>query len=143
MIDEDFAPTTVLSITYPHHHSPKLGNTLSPSDTQDKPSVQFTPEPDQDATYTIVLTDPDAPSRDNPTNSEFCHWIETGVKAPSVQSISVADRMEETVVKGWREIVEYMGPAPPKGTLASPREVAGSAFYEGGLELTWSRDGET
>lgn len=28
---------------------------------------------------TLVLTDPDAPSRDDPKNSEFCHWIATNI----------------------------------------------------------------
>jgi len=34
-------------------------------------------------TYTIALTDPDAPSRDDPEWSEICHWIATNVPLSS------------------------------------------------------------
>lgn len=59
MIDE-FNPTTWVSVSYPHDHSVSLGNTLSPSNTQEKPQVQVTPEPEHEgATYTLVNFDKD------------------------------------------------------------------------------------
>jgi len=56
-----------------------------------------------------VLTDPDAPSRDDPKWSEFCHWIVTGLEAESATEVSV------DLSKG-KQIVKYMGPAPPEKT---------------------------
>lgn len=53
-----------------------LGNTLKPSKTKDSPSLKiYCPELQQTSGLTIILTDPDAPSRDNPKWSEMCHWI--------------------------------------------------------------------
>lgn len=54
MIDE-FAPTTLISVSYHCDYSVNLGNTLSPDDTKEKPHVQVTPEPEhEDAKYTLV-----------------------------------------------------------------------------------------
>lgn len=54
-----------------------MGNTLEASDARHAPvvSVVCPGVAEDDAQYTIVLTDPDAPSRDDPKWSEFCHWI--------------------------------------------------------------------
>jgi hypothetical protein len=55
-----------------------MGNELEPSEAQNAPVVKFTcPALAQQsgAQFTIVLTDPDAPSRDDHKWSEFCHWI--------------------------------------------------------------------
>ena len=54
-----------------------LGNILTPSKTKKSPSIKiYCPELQVASGLTIVLTDPDAPSRDNPKWSEMCHWIE-------------------------------------------------------------------
>ncbi|RPB02382.1 PEBP-like protein, partial [Choiromyces venosus 120613-1] len=117
---DDFTPTTMISVAYPNANKEvSLGNTLKPEDTQEKPVIQITPEgTDESQTYTIVLTDPDAPSRDNPVWSEFCHWIVTDVKLPSLEALSSAQTAEAASVNlsGASELVEYMGPAPPAKT---------------------------
>lgn len=116
VIDE-FNPTTTVSVEYPHKHSVKLGNTLSPNNTQDRPHIQVTPEPEHEgAKYTLVMTDPDAPSREDPKWSEFCHWISSDIELPSVESIAAAQSFEASAAKGKKEVVEYMGPAPPEKT---------------------------
>lgn len=109
----------MLSIAYPSNKEVSLGNTLKPDDTQEQPLLQITPESeDNSKTYTIVLTDPDAPSRDDPKWSEFCHWIITDVKLPSLETITASASAESMSVdlSKSREIVEYMGPAPPEKT---------------------------
>lgn len=116
---DDFTPSTMLSIAYPSNKEVSLGNTLKPDDTQDKPIFQITPEgEDNSKTYTIVLTDPDAPSRDDPKWSEFCHWIITDVKLPSLEAITASANAESLSVdlSKSHEVVEYMGPAPPEKT---------------------------
>lgn len=116
VIDE-FHPTTLISISYPHGHSVNLGNTLSPGDTKEKPHVQITPEPEHEsAKYTLVMTDPDAPSREDPKWSEFCHWISSDIELPSVEFIASSEDFEASAAKGKKEIIEYMGPAPPDKT---------------------------
>jgi len=106
---DDFTPTALLSIEYPKGKSVSLGNTLSPDATQEQPIIRITPDGGGEATYTVVLTDPDAPSRDDPKWSEFCHWIVTGLEAESATEVSV------DVSKG-KQIVKYNGPATPEKT---------------------------
>ncbi|CCX29632.1 Similar to Carboxypeptidase Y inhibitor; acc. no. P14306 [Pyronema omphalodes CBS 100304] len=109
---DDFTPTALLSVTYPKVEV-SVGNTISPEDTQDEPVIRVTPakakpngdKPGEPAIYTIVLTDPDAPSRENPKNAEFCHWIQTGLTADDTIFYSKS-----------RALMKYMGPAPPPKT---------------------------
>jgi phosphatidylethanolamine-binding protein (PEBP) family uncharacterized protein len=61
------------------------------------------------------MTDPDAPSREDPKWSEFCHWIITGLKPAASSTADPAAPRPVAISKG-REIVEYMGPAPPPKT---------------------------
>ena len=60
------------------------------------------------------MTDPDAPSREDPKWSEYCHWILSDIKLPSIESLSSAETFEATAAKGKKEVIEYMGPAPPE-----------------------------
>ena len=53
-----------------------MGNKLKPKNTKEKPYLMiFCPEVKDTTGLTIVLTDPDAPSRGNPIWGEMCHWI--------------------------------------------------------------------
>lgn len=66
-------------------------------------------------TYAITLTDPDAPSREDPSWSEFCHWVAAGVLKPAL-----CDPRDPSpcapVLSHLREVVPYKPPAPPEGT---------------------------
>lgn len=67
---------------------------------------------------TVALTDPDAPSRDNPKWSQICHWIATDVHlTPS----SGAGDDEFHILGGQEhptltEIMPYKAPGPPPKT---------------------------
>ncbi|KAL7266305.1 carboxypeptidase Y inhibitor, partial [Rhizina undulata] len=117
---DDFTPTTMISVAYPSANKEvSLGNTLKPEEAHETPKIQITPEgADASTTYTIVLTDPDAPSREDPKWSEFCHWIITDVKLPSIEQVAAAQTMDATSVDipKAKELVKYMGPAPPEKT---------------------------
>lgn len=72
---------------------------------------------------TIALTDPDAPSRDNPKWSQICHWIATDVRlTPSSSSSSGNNGGDEFHILGGKEhqaltdIVPYKAPGPPPKT---------------------------
>ncbi|KAL1453963.1 hypothetical protein WDU94_010264 [Cyamophila willieti] len=52
--------------------------------------------------YTLIMTDPDAPSRQNPTLGEFRHWLVVNIPG-------------DQVTRG-ETLTEYMGPDPPQGT---------------------------
>ncbi|KAF3169103.1 hypothetical protein TWF788_010720 [Orbilia oligospora] len=79
--------------------------------TLEQPKVIVTPDnvssESEDARYTLCLTDPDAASRDNPKWAEFCHWLVTGIQLPSSGPLDF---------KNSKELLEYMGPAPPENT---------------------------
>jgi phosphatidylethanolamine-binding protein (PEBP) family uncharacterized protein len=65
------------------------------------------------------MTDPDAPSRNDPKWSEFCHWIVTGLKAASpgapIEAVTPTASSSVDISKS-HQVVEYMGPAPPPKT---------------------------
>lgn len=77
-----------------------MGNTLTPSQVKDPPLVRWSTE--EGAFYTLVMTDPDAPSRKDPSLGEVKHWI--------VGNIPGCDVTQGECLAGYR------GSGPPKGT---------------------------
>ena len=124
MID-DFEPTLSVAITYAKtKKTVNLGNVLNAEDLQDAPTVLLIPvhrnleetHSGLDETYTIVLTDPDALSRDDPSMSEMCHWIATDLKiAPFPGEEEISELLRRAA---YRELISYKPPGPPpkKGT---------------------------
>jgi hypothetical protein len=96
---DDFNPTCRLQVLYPENHKEVLmGNQFNVTDAQHAPIVTVTCPGVSEADlgkYTVVLTDPDAPSRDDPKWSEFCHWI--GKMPPS--GVLQADLPKEALEK--------------------------------------------
>lgn len=107
-----------------------MGNTLKVADTQKIPEFHITfnseglSEPTifssseaSSETFTLVMTDPDAPSRTDKSFSEYLHYLATGVKvnAPSKDDPTggIAARLN---VEDAHELVSYMGPGPPERT---------------------------
>lgn len=70
--------------------------------------------------FTIILTDPDAPSRKNPKWSEMCHWIaalSTPVQSPTTTSSAVSFEMPPYMEVGSPiDILPYEAPGPPPKT---------------------------
>lgn len=77
-----------------------LGNTLTPTEVKDVPTVTW----NADATtyYTLIMTDPDAPSRRDPKFREWHHWIVVNIPGNKVGDGEV--------------LSEYVGAGPPQGT---------------------------
>ena len=76
---------------------------LTPTTTAAPPSVQWQ-DASEDKTYTLIMTDPDAPSREKPAFREFIHWAVSGISGSQLQaggSVSGTTHME------------YIGPGPP------------------------------
>ncbi|KAG2126081.1 phosphatidylethanolamine-binding protein [Suillus cothurnatus] len=114
-VDPPFHPKALLVVTFPTNQEALLGNTLTKTDTADEPTVMFTPVPDvtDEATYTLVMTDPDAPSRANPKFREWRHWVVTGVKAPPTSAVEENDIAAQLTKPA---VTPYYPPAPPPGT---------------------------
>jgi phosphatidylethanolamine-binding protein (PEBP) family uncharacterized protein len=90
IVIDDFLPLLTLSVSWLKNAD--LGNTIKPKHAQDTPTIELYDEITSslhsdccksNMTYGVTLTDPDAPSRDNPEWSEICHWIAAGVPLPS------------------------------------------------------------
>ncbi|KAE8745246.1 hypothetical protein FOCC_FOCC008038 [Frankliniella occidentalis] len=96
----DKTPSEIAKVSYPSGASVDLGNELTPTQVKDIPTVSWNSDPA--AFYTLCMTDPDAPSRKEPTYREWHHWL--------VGNIPGAD-----VNKG-ETLSEYVGSGPPQGT---------------------------
>lgn len=94
------APVEVAKVSFNSGVSANLGNELKPRQVKDVPKVEW--NADAKALYTLCLTDPDAPSRKEPTYREWHHWL--------VGNIPGGD-----VAKG-ETLSAYVGSGPPEGT---------------------------
>ncbi|KAA3454932.1 hypothetical protein CXB51_022915 [Gossypium anomalum] len=94
-----FVPTVTMSVYYGSKHVSN-GCDIKPSMAINPPKVAIDGLPDQ--FYTLVMTDPDAPSPSEPTMREWVHWI-------------VSDIPGGTNPTRGKEILAYMGPRPPVG----------------------------
>lgn len=92
--------TKHFKIVYPSGANVDLGNELTPTHVKDKPRVVWSAV-DGDL-YALLMTDPDAPSRDDPKFREFRHWAVINIPGSNVAS--------------GREVFEYIGSGPPMGT---------------------------
>lgn len=116
VLDLGFVPSHDLSVKWAPKSLASLGNTLKPRHLEEAPDVLFA-ELDGElsscqagVTYIIAATDPDAPSRDNPEWSEFCHWIAQGV------AVSLDSTCATLQLKELEEIITYKPPTPPAKT---------------------------
>ncbi|GAA5891035.1 hypothetical protein JCM6882_006395 [Rhodosporidiobolus microsporus] len=102
VIPSNFTPTVSVNVEWENFGSISPGSTYRPDETQDEPEITFQAAPGKpDSKYTIVLADPDAPSKEDNKWSPFLHF-------------ALAD-----VVPGQaagQTLVKYMGPAPPPKT---------------------------
>ncbi|XP_001851387.2 protein D3 [Culex quinquefasciatus] len=94
------APAELAKVSYASGVSVNEGNELTPTQVKESPKVEW--NADGSALYTLCMTDPDAPSRKEPTYREWHHWL--------VGNIPGAD-----VAKG-ETLSEYVGSGPPEGT---------------------------
>ncbi|RDB27267.1 Phosphatidylethanolamine-binding F40A3.3 [Hypsizygus marmoreus] len=117
VVPKDFTPSVLFSIIWPTGAQALLGNFLTIEEAQDEPEVSFIPltvpggsEVANDVTYTLVMTDPDAPSRADPKYRQWRHWVITGLKIPSAATEDVA------AVKTKPSTTPYQPPGPPPGS---------------------------
>ncbi|GAU97381.1 hypothetical protein RvY_08691 [Ramazzottius varieornatus] len=94
------APLEVLQVKYPSGVQPNFGNELKPREVKDEPTVQWKAQ--EKELYTLLMTDPDAPSRSNPKNGEWKHWLVVNIPGNHVKEGQV--------------MAEYVGSGPPEKT---------------------------
>lgn len=104
----------------------RLGNKISPKDVQVEPDLELGVASrafvsDAKTVYTLVLSDPDALSRDNPVKAQMCHWIVTNITLPSFLSEETIITLQVTpsshnAEPGLVVLESYFAPAPPPKT---------------------------
>ncbi|KAG9508572.1 Phosphatidylethanolamine-binding protein-like F40A3.3, partial [Fragariocoptes setiger] len=96
----DTLPSESVKVTYPSGVEVKHGNELTPTAVKDEPKLEYKASADQ--LYTVCMTDPDAPSRQDPKFREWLHWLVVNVPSQDVS-------------KG-QTLSQYVGSGPPQGT---------------------------
>lgn len=113
---DTFVPLLTVNVTWPKATA-EYGNTINPDKTQDMPDVTFMDSKPGHVVHdkvsktqlTLAMSDPDAPSRDNPEWSEICHWIATGITLSSSDTLAIAS-------SDLKEVMPYKPPGPPPKT---------------------------
>ncbi|CCE62140.1 hypothetical protein TPHA_0B04710 [Tetrapisispora phaffii CBS 4417] len=155
VIKDSFTPKGFLLVEYPTKKiSVTLGNTIAVEDSQEEPHFQFISSSnvapgssdgiasfdyneDSDL-FTLVMTDPDAPSRTDKKWSEYCHFVKTDIQLKkSAGSASAGGFTTSHFENKGNVLHSYIGPGPPKGTglhryifllYKQPHGVKGSSF---------------
>ncbi|XP_018566690.1 phosphatidylethanolamine-binding protein homolog F40A3.3 isoform X2 [Anoplophora glabripennis] len=96
----DVAPKQLVEVKYPSGVTVNLGNVLTPTQVKDQPNVSW--EADNNSFYTLCMTDPDAPSRQQPKFREWHHWLVSNIPGNDVSKGEV--------------LSEYVGSGPPPNT---------------------------
>ncbi|KAK8034510.1 carboxypeptidase Y inhibitor [Apiospora rasikravindrae] len=116
---DDFTPSFILDAEWSSSNYASLGNTMKVKKLQHAPHITLSEASDSKAslcgsnmTYIVTLTDPDAPSRDNPKWSEMCHFIATGLTLSS-PSDTACSKVHFTDLQ---DIIPYKPPGPPPKT---------------------------
>uniref|UniRef100_A0A0P4WPH1 Phosphatidylethanolamine-binding protein n=1 Tax=Scylla olivacea TaxID=85551 RepID=A0A0P4WPH1_SCYOL len=78
----------------------ECGTVVTPTEAKDVPHLSWPVE--EGALYTLCMTDPDAPSREDPKFGEWQHWLVVNI---SGNDVSNGDTLSQ-----------YVGPGPPRGT---------------------------
>uniref|UniRef100_A0A914PSY0 Uncharacterized protein n=1 Tax=Panagrolaimus davidi TaxID=227884 RepID=A0A914PSY0_9BILA len=100
----DVIPTTpeqILTVIYENDVKVEFGNTLTPTQVKDLPKhIEW--NADKNAFYTLIMTDPDAPSRKNPQERECMHWLVINIPGNDLAA--------------GHTLTEFVGSGPPRGT---------------------------
>ena len=137
-----FRPSIFFSPVYPKSDgNAVLGTSLSKDHTQDEPAIRIVRSEDdvidkagKEKSYTLVLTDPDAPSRKDPKFAQWRHWVvcfshfETNVRPGcditltcnvvlQITGLRVPNEPGSGMIQKTKpSSTPYYGPAPPPGT---------------------------
>uniref|UniRef100_A0A2K5PN81 Phosphatidylethanolamine-binding protein 1 n=1 Tax=Cebus imitator TaxID=2715852 RepID=A0A2K5PN81_CEBIM len=98
----DEQPQHPLHVTYGGAAVDELGKVLTPTQVKNRPTSISWDGLDSGKLYTLVLTDPDAPSRKDPKYREWHHFLVVNMKGNDISSGTV--------------LSDYVGSGPPKGT---------------------------
>lgn len=95
----DKSPEKILTVKF-GNKSVNLGNILTPTEVKNVPEITWESGPNE--FYTLLMTDPDAPSKSAPTFGEVRHWLVTNIHGSDLST--------------GEHITEFAGSGPPKDT---------------------------
>ncbi|TDL22538.1 PEBP-like protein [Rickenella mellea] len=114
-----FQPTVLFSIRWGDREV-MLGNELDKSDTVQEPTVTLMPmsATEGNATYTLAMLDPDAPSHEDRKYGPFRHWLISKMRPPTPSDVESAAATEEGLLltQSFKPITTYRPPGPGTGT---------------------------
>lgn len=87
-----------MQITYDNGILADKGVELTPTQVKNQPKVEWQAE--AGTYYTLIMTDPDAPSRKEPTIREWHHWLVVNIPGDNIKKGEV--------------LSAYVGSGPPK-----------------------------
>nr|KAF6282610.1 phosphatidylethanolamine binding protein 1 [Myotis myotis] len=108
----DERPKHPLQVKYSGEEVDELGKVLTPTQVKNRPTGISWDGLDSSKLYTLVLTDPDAPSRKDPKFREWHHFLVVNMKGNDISSGTV--------------LSDYVGSGPPKGTASLQMGWSGS-----------------
>ncbi|KAF8883881.1 phosphatidylethanolamine-binding protein [Gymnopilus junonius] len=130
-----FGPEVFFSVVWEDSKAnvAKPGPTLDRKLTPKQPKIKVQPlfAPEGDFTYTLVMTDPDAPSRETPKFREFRHWVVTGLKLPEVDATDVQGKF---VATSGNTVTPWYPPAPPAVFLLFREPASGAGIPKDAVE---------
>ncbi|TXG70868.1 hypothetical protein EZV62_005803 [Acer yangbiense] len=98
---DTFTPSVKMTVTFSNNNQVSNGHELMPSAIATKPRVDIGGDGLR-AAYTLIMTDPDAPSPSDPHLKEHLHWMVTNI--PGTTDVSFG-----------KEVVSYETPKPVVG----------------------------
>ncbi|CAI5472369.1 unnamed protein product [Closterium sp. Yama58-4] len=101
---DDFVPSLDIKVKYGGREV-RNGDELTPSEAAEAPYVELAGRHENGDLYTLVMSDPDAPSPDNPVAAEWLHWLVVNIPGAATLPHSSAGDL----------LTEYKGPTPPMG----------------------------
>ncbi|KAD5961236.1 hypothetical protein E3N88_12709 [Mikania micrantha] len=93
---DQFTPSVTLDVTYNPDHPVFNGHELMPNLITSKPHVSVGGI-DMRSSYTIVMTDPDAPSPSDPYLKEHLHWVVTDIPGTTNATFGTSHSARQTV----------------------------------------------
>jgi phosphatidylethanolamine-binding protein (PEBP) family uncharacterized protein len=113
-----FVPSVDLAVQYTSRQVSN-GCQMKPSATVQAPNIEVADRnADNVNLFTLIMTDPDAPSPSELSMREWVHWIVTDIPGSIAQSNQGYTWFNERVVPtstAGKEVVPYVGPRPPIG----------------------------
>jgi len=95
------APVDPVAVKFDSGAAADFGNVLTPTQVKNQPvEISWKAEPND--LYTLILTDPDAPSRKDPKSREWEHWLVVNIPGNDISKGDV--------------LAMYIGSGPPEGT---------------------------